>query len=597
MSPETETLNEQQSLFERLGGGDAIRATVEEFYVNVLGDADLASFFEATNMDWLKESQIKFFTQALGGPEEYEGRSMEASHAKLAITQEHFDLVAGHLAVTLASLNIHEELIAEVISAVAPLAPAIVTTTTTTETETMTPVTQETAIENDAGSLFSMLENMPINVMCTDLDLTINFVNAQSWKTLAGISQLLPIPADQVMGASIDVFHANPAAQRKLLADPANLPHEAIISLGQEKLQLLVTALRNAKGEYVGPMVTWEVVTEKLQQEKDFKAAQKREREEAETLRGKVGEMLEVVTAAADGDLTQNVAVSGEDAIGQMGEGLHRLLTSLRESIQGIAGTANTLASASEELTATAQQMSATSEETSAQAEVVTGTSKSVSESVQTVAAGTVELSASITEIAKNAAGAAQIANEAVTVTNDTNATISKLGDSSQEIGQVIKVITSIAQQTNLLALNATIEAARAGDAGKGFAVVANEVKELAKETAKATEDIGRKIEAIQGSTHDSVEAIEKISSIIDDINEAQSTIASAVEEQSATTKEMEKSVSDANSGSQEIASNIGGVAQAAQDTSRGASGVESAASDLSKMANELQTLVGKFTY
>ena len=180
-------------------------------------------------------------------------------------------------------------------------------------------------------------------------------------------------------------------------------------------------------------------------------------------------------------------------------------------------------------------------------------------------------------------------------MTEDTNSTIGRLGSSSQEIGQVINVITSIAEQTNLLALNATIEAARAGEAGKGFAVVANEVKELAKETAKATEDIGRKIETIQSDTGESVTAIERISSIISQINEAQATIASAVEEQAATTNEMSRSVSSANQATTEIASNIDGVAASAEECSKGAHGVEAAASDLAKMASELQSLVSKF--
>jgi methyl-accepting chemotaxis protein len=187
------------------------------------------------------------------------------------------------------------------------------------------------------------------------------------------------------------------------------------------------------------------------------------------------------------------------------------------------------------------------------------------------------------------------VASQAVKVAETTNTTIAKLGESSAEIGQVIKVITSIAQQTNLLALNATIEAARAGEAGKGFAVVANEVKELAKETAKATEDIGRKIEAIQTDTQGAVTAIAEISGIINQINDLQNTIASAVEEQSATTNEIGRNIAEASQGSSEIAQNIGGVAQAAKSTAEGASNSQAAAAELARMAVELQKLVGQF--
>jgi methyl-accepting chemotaxis protein len=184
-----------------------------------------------------------------------------------------------------------------------------------------------------------------------------------------------------------------------------------------------------------------------------------------------------------------------------------------------------------------------------------------------------------------------------VKVADRTNVTIAKLGESSAEIGNVIKVITSIAQQTNLLALNATIEAARAGEAGKGFAVVANEVKELAKQTAKATEDISRKIEAIQEDTTSAVDAIAQITTIIHQINDLQNTIASAVEEQTATTGEISRNVGEAAHGSNGIAQNISSVAQAARSTTEGASNTKSAADNLSRIAVDLQKLVAQFRY
>jgi len=252
------------------------------------------------------------------------------------------------------------------------------------------------------------------------------------------------------------------------------------------------------------------------------------------------------------------------------------------------------LASAAEELTATSQQMSANAEETSAQANVVSAGAEQVNKNLQTVATGTEEMSASIKEIAKNAHESAKVATGAVKVADETNQIVNKLGSSSTEIGQVIKVITSIAQQTNLLALNATIEAARAGEAGKGFAVVANEVKELAKQTAKATEDISRKIEAIQGDTKGAVGAIGQISQVIQQVNDISNTIATAVEEQNATTNEMARNVSEAAKGSGEISKNIGGVAEAAQNTTHGAGDSLKAAQALAKMSSDLRELVQK---
>jgi len=250
------------------------------------------------------------------------------------------------------------------------------------------------------------------------------------------------------------------------------------------------------------------------------------------------------------------------------------------------------LASASEELTATSQQMSANAEETSAQANLVSATAEQVNQNLQTVATGSEEMSASIKEIAKNAHESAKVATGAVKVAEDTNQIVTKLGDSSTEIGQVIKVITSIAQQTNLLALNATIEAARAGEAGKGFAVVANEVKELAKQTAKATEDISRKIEAIQGDTKGAVGAIGQISAVIKQVNDISNTIATAVEEQNATTNEMARNVGEAAKGSGEITRNIGGVAEAAKSTTQGANDSLKAAQALTRMSADLRNLV-----
>jgi PAS domain S-box-containing protein len=250
-----------------------------------------------------------------------------------------------------------------------------------------------------------------------------------------------------------------------------------------------------------------------------------------------------------------------------------------------------TLGSSAEELTAVSTQMAANAEETSAQANVVSAASEQVSKNVQVVSTGVEEMNSAIREIAKNATESARVAQQAVVTAEAANTTVAKLSESSAEIGNVIKVITSIAEQTNLLALNATIEAARAGEAGKGFAVVANEVKELAKETARATEDIGRKIETIQADTKGAIDSIQQIGQVIAQINDISNTIASAVEEQTATATEMSRNVGEAAKGTAEIAENITAVAQAAQNTTQGASNSQQAASELARMASELQKL------
>ncbi len=311
---------------------------------------------------------------------------------------------------------------------------------------------------------------------------------------------------------------------------------------------------------------------------------------------GTTQSVLAQAEAIAAGDLTRDeMKVSGEDELGDLANAINKMSVSLKRMILAIAENAQQLASASDQVSINSQQITANSEETSAQANVVSQAAQQVSQNLQTVATGAEQMGASIKEIAKNATEAAKVATAAVKAAETTNATVAHLGDSSAEIGQVIKVITSIAQQTNLLALNATIEAARAGEAGKGFAVVANEVKELAKETAKATEDISRKIEAIQTDTKAAVEAIATISEVINQINGISNTIATAVEEQNATTNEMVRNVSEAAQGSGEITSNIAGVAQAAESTSRGASDTHKAAQQLVEMSAELRRLVEQF--
>ena len=254
----------------------------------------------------------------------------------------------------------------------------------------------------------------------------------------------------------------------------------------------------------------------------------------------------EVCDALAAGDLTRTTGLTSRDEPGQMGRALDEAMGHLRRTVTTIDGSAVSLAGASEEMTGTSLQIAASAEEASAQAQAVSAAAEQVSRSVETVASGSEEMGASIREISQNATEAARVAAEAVSVTATTSATMAKLGESSAEIGNVIKVITQIAGQTNLLALNATIEAARAGELGKGFAVVASEVKDLAQETARATEDISQRVQAIQTDTSGAVMAMEGITAIIARISDYQTTIASAVEEQTATTAEMNRNVSEA---------------------------------------------------
>lgn len=298
----------------------------------------------------------------------------------------------------------------------------------------------------------------------------------------------------------------------------------------------------------------------------------------------------------ADGDLTGRVELRSRDEMGMMAASLNHALGQLRDTMRALGDNSQTLSAAAEELTAVSVEMAGSAQLTSGQAGSASAAAEQVSQNVQTVASGVEEMTASIREIARNAHQAATVATEAVHVAETANRTIAKLSQSSAEISGVVKVITSIAEQTKLLALNAAIEAARAGDSGRGFVVVANEVKELARATGKATEEIAARITATRGDAAEAVSAIGQIGAIVNQIYDSQNAIASAVEQQTATTNEIAGSISLAATASAEIASSVTAVANAAERTATGASSTKQAAAELARMAEELRRLVGRFT-
>jgi methyl-accepting chemotaxis protein len=310
-----------------------------------------------------------------------------------------------------------------------------------------------------------------------------------------------------------------------------------------------------------------------------------------------IAEAGRVLGAVAGGDLTERLTPAYDDEIAAMGRSMNTALESIGRVLGEFARSGERLASASSRIGGLSTTIAGGAEESSAQAGIVSSAAEEVSRNVQTVATGTDEMGASMREISHNAGEAATVAAKAVTAVEATAATMSRLGQSSQQIGDVVRSITAIAEQTNLLALNATIEAARAGESGKGFAVVAGEVKELSQETARATEDISRRVEAIQADTTSAITAIEGVARVIAQISDYQTTIASAVEEQTATTNEINRNVAEAASGSSQIAANIGSVADVARSTTASVIESRQAADQLAEVSDQLQQLVAGFRY
>ncbi len=380
-----------------------------------------------------------------------------------------------------------------------------------------------------------MLEQLPTAVMVADprQDFRISYVNAETRRLLGGLEEMLKVKADALVGQNVDVLHRDPARMRAIISDPAKLPHAARIKVGPETIALRVTALTDQHGGYVGAMLTWTAMTAQARMADDFEAS--------------VGKVARSVAAAAEG------------------------------------------------MKGTAESLSEVASDTGKRAVAVAAATEQASSNVQTVAASAEELAASVQEISRQVAESTAIASRAASEAEATDSTVKGLAEAAAKIGDVVRLISDIAGQTNLLALNATIEAARAGEAGKGFAVVASEVKNLASQTAKATEEIAAQISAMQGATDAAVGAIRSIGETIGRMNAIAASIAAAVEQQGAATQEIARSVQQAAVGTSEVSATIGGVTQAVDTVGGQAAQVLDAANALTGEAATLQGEVARF--
>ena len=393
--------------------------------------------------------------------------------------------------------------------------------------------TERLKVQREADLKASMVESAPINMMCTDLDGVIIYTNPTVGKTLSKYASALPVTLDKLVGTQFDIFHKDPSFQLGLLKDlDRSFPRQAIIDYQGLKMDLTATVLRDSEGKAIGLQACWMDVTD-IERKKE----------------------LEV------------------------------------ETDQKISENAGQVAGAATQLSAQADQMRNSVGEAQGKVEDASSQADSVRSQMDGVMSATEEMNTAVQEISNGAQEAASISNEAVETALQANNIVSALGDSSAEISNVIKAISSVAQQTNLLALNATIEAARAGEAGKGFAVVASEVKELAKETRTATEDITKKIEKIQGDTAKAVSAIESITEIINRLSQIANTTASSVEEQAVTTNEMSKNIAEANSGTSLISESMSVMVEQIEQMKIGIEQNGEAANSLGGLAEALTAI------
>ena len=381
-----------------------------------------------------------------------------------------------------------------------------------------------------------MIEQLPTGIMTADAadGLRIRYVNPAARDLIRSVEAHVPVAADSLVGQPIGVFHQGGGRHiEAILSDPSRLPHRARIRLGSEVIDLTVSALRGADGAYLGPMVAWSRVT-----------AQAR------------------------------LADRFESEVGAVIDGLAAEAARVEEA---------------------ARRLSAAAAESGREAATVAEAAQGASAEVQAVAAAAEEMAASVAEISRRVAEAAAVATRAVEEARSTDGTVQGLAEEAARIGDVVRLIGDIAGQTNLLALNATIEAARAGDAGKGFAVVASEVKNLAGQTAKATEEIAARIAGMQGRTQQAVEAIRALGATIQQTSEIATAIAAAVEEQGAVTRDIARSAGQVANGTDTVSRRIGGIRKGAADTGEAAGGLLTASEGLSRGTEALKAQAAGF--
>lgn len=442
-------------------------------------------------------------------------------------------------------------------------------------------ITDKVRLEREQQRLQQMLEHAAVRMILADEDLKIVYMNPASVRTLKQIEHLLPCKVDEMVGRSIDIFHRNPEHQRRLLANPDNLPHQAHIKLGNEILNLNAVAIRDASGKYIGPMINWELITDQVRAKEREEALQAEQQRTAEDLRYRVNQLMMVVQAIANGDLTQQLEPGGDDDLGRLGSSVRQMSNDLRELIGQLIESAGQQNEGARAISESSQNLSEGAQSQAASVEEMSASIEDLVRSIQVISESSVEAR-------RQAESTSELAKSGGNSVNEAISSMRLIQKSSEQINDIIQVISEIASQTNLLALNAAIEAARAGEHGLGFAVVADEVRKLAERSSLAAKEITQLIKESTRRVAEGADLSEKVGKSL-------GSIVHAVEQTASGIARIAESTETQAASAKEVQLAIRSVGKTTESNAAASEEMAASAEELGAQATTLQDLVARF--